>query len=180
MTAKQAGYPDRLREFKFVLPEPRIGLAWRPVEKSVFRAAYGIYHVPLVSNAAWATANVFGEIDRAGILAGFANGPFQLSERFGPNQIVNGAPQFSLDAPFPTGQPGLSDVYSAPVNARKNAWPYDQQWNLTVERELPGGFSVRTSYVGSKGTQWPYVRNLQVPAATGLPVSSPGGTRRGW
>ncbi|MFN0165369.1 MAG: carboxypeptidase regulatory-like domain-containing protein [Bryobacteraceae bacterium] len=171
VTAKDAGYPERLRNFKFLLLEPRIGLAWRPLAKTVFRTAYGIYHVPFVSNAAWATANVFGEIDRSGILAGHANGPFQLSERFGPNQITGGRPQFTLDAPFPTGTSGLSDVYSAPVNARQNAWPYDQQWNLTMERELPGGFSVRTSYVGSKGTQWPYVRNLQVPTASGTPFT---------
>jgi hypothetical protein len=137
----------------------------------VFRAAYGIYHVPFVANAAWATSNVFGEIDRAGILAGLANGPFQLSEKFGPNELVNGVPQFTLSSPFPTGTSGLSDVYSAPVRGRKDAWPYDQQWNLTVERELPGGFSLRTSYVGSKGTQWPYVSNLQVPQASTVPFS---------
>src|SRR5439155_25372956 len=75
VTAAQAGYPERLRNFKSLLMEPRLGIAWRAVEKTVFRAAYGIYHVPYANNAAWATANVFGEIDRAGLLAGFANGP---------------------------------------------------------------------------------------------------------
>jgi hypothetical protein len=169
VTAAEAGYPERLRNFKALLVEPRLGIAWRPIEKTVLRAAYGIYHVPYVNNAAWATANVFGEIDRAGILAGFANGPFRLSERFTPNEIVNGVPRFTLSSPFPVGVGGLQDVYSAPIDERKNNWPYDQQWNFTIERELPKAFSVRTSYVGSKGTHWPYVQNLQTPPASSLP-----------
>lgn len=172
VTASEAGYPERLKNFKSLLIEPRLGVAWRPIEKTVLRAAYGIYHVPFATNSAWATANVFGEIDRAGLLAGFANGPFLLSERFTPNEIVNGVPRFTLASPFPVGVGGLQDVYSAPIDERKNNWPYDQQWNITIEREIPGSFSVRTSYVGSKGTHWPYVRNLQTPAASSLPFNA--------
>lgn len=172
VTAAQAGYPERLRNFKFLLLEPRFGIAWRPLEKTVLRVAYGVYHVPFVNNAAWATANVFGETDRAGVLAGLANGPFQLSERFGPNEIVNGVPRFTSQSPFPTGTIGLSDVYSAPVNGRKDAWPADQQWNVTIERELPWAFSMRASYVGSKGTHWPYYRDLNTVPASKTPFSA--------
>src|SRR5207237_373457 len=85
---------------------------------------------------------------------------------------VNGVPQFTLSNPFPAGTGGLVDIYSAPVNGRKDSWAYDQQWNLTVERELPLGFSLRTSYVGSKGTSWPYVVNLQVPPPSTIPFTA--------
>ena len=171
VTADQAGYPERLREFKSLLVEPRLGIAYRPFGNTVFRAAYGIYNVPFVSNAAWATANVFGEFDRAGVLAGLTGGPYQLSESFGPNEIVNGVPRFTLDHPFPGGQIGLQNVSSAPIEGRKDVWPYDQQWNITVEHEFPSGISLRTSYVGSKGTHWPYLRNLNVPAPSLTPFT---------
>lgn len=35
---------------------------------------------------------------------------------------------------------------------REQRTPYIQQWNLTVERELPGGINLQVSYVGTKGT----------------------------
>lgn len=38
--------------------------------------------------------------------------------------------------------------------------PYVQAWNLTVEREVAGGFVLRTSYAGSKGTRLPVMREL--------------------
>ena len=31
--------------------------------------------------------------------------------------------------------------------------PYTQNWNLTIQRELPGGFTLDARYVGSKGTK---------------------------
>ncbi len=38
--------------------------------------------------------------------------------------------------------------------------PYVQSWNLTMERELPGGFVLRTSYAGSKGTRLVALREI--------------------
>jgi hypothetical protein len=39
-------------------------------------------------------------------------------------------------------------------------WPYVQQWNLDVQRELPGHFVASVSYVGSKGTHLTDTRDL--------------------
>ena len=36
-----------------------------------------------------------------------------------------------------------------------NQRPYSQQWNMTVERELPNNFFAALSYVGTKGTHLP-------------------------
>ena len=44
-----------------------------------------------------------------------------------------------------------------PVDA--NERPYSQQWNLTIERELPHGIFGSVAYVGNKGTRLP--SNLQ-------------------
>jgi hypothetical protein len=164
-TAAQSGFPSRLANFKFMLLDPRMGLAWRPLgPRFVVRAGYGVYHVPYEQPAS-----------DSGPLAGRGAGPFQLTENFGPNQIdVNGVASFTLSSPFPSGagNTGLQSVTYLPLNSRKDAWDYDQQWNLTLERELPFAMVGRISYVGSKGTDWPYTRNLQVPLPGTTPFSA--------
>jgi Carboxypeptidase regulatory-like domain len=51
----------------------------------------------------------------------------------------------------------------------KAVWPYVQQWNLNVQKELPSHFVVSVAYVGSKGTHLTLLSNanqlLPVPAS---------------
>ena len=161
VTAGEAGYPSGLRNFKSVLVDPRLGLAFRATDSLVIRGGYGVFHVPFVKSTAWAIANVFGEFDRAGILAGHVWGPYQFSELFQDNEIVNGVPSFTWERPFPAGQVGPTSLTSADVDLRKNNWPYDQQWNITLEKEFGLGWSGRASWVGSRGVSWPYIEDLQ-------------------
>lgn len=161
VTAADAGYPGRLAEFKSVLFEPRIGLAWRPMGPGfVIRSGYGIFHVPY-SRPQAASA---GEL-----LPGRTGGPFALTESFGPNRITGGRADLTSSLPFPTGPgaSGLQNVTAMPADLRRDRWPYDQQWNLTLEKALPLAIGVRATYVGSKGTQWPYVADLQIPRVSG-------------
>ena len=48
-------------------------------------------------------------------------------------------------------------------------WPYVQQWNLNVQRELPSNFVASIAYVGSKGTHLTDARDLNQLHA--LPLS---------
>ena len=171
VTAREAGYPDNLINFKSILVDPRLGLAWRPTAKTVLRAAYGIYHVPYVMPMTYAESFRGRVTERSGLIAGRAAGPFVTSESFDVNTIVNGVPSFTLERPFPTGAGStpLQTVYAFPPDLRKDAWSYDQQWNITLENELGSGWASRLSYVGSKGTHWPYVRNLQTPPPSTTP-----------
>jgi hypothetical protein len=57
------------------------------------------------------------------------------------------------------------------VDSRSKAWSYDQQWNITYERELGWSMASRISYIGSKGTHWPYLRDLQIPEASNIPFT---------
>ena len=172
LTASEAGYPRNLVNFKFLLVDPRIGIAWRPSENTVVRVGYGMYHVPYAHPTALAS-NLTGDLfTRAGLLAGRVDGPFRLREEFGPNRIVNGVPELSLSSGFPapgTGSSPLVSMVSMPPNLRAEKWPLDQQWNLTVEREMGMGFATRISYVGARGLWWPFFRNLQIPPASATP-----------
>jgi hypothetical protein len=169
VTASEAGYPESLVNFARLHIDPRLGLAYRVTDKTVLRAGYGVYHVPF----AMAGSGVSG-LSRAGWLGDRENGPFLGSESFGPNEIVNGVPLFTLAKPFPAIGSGTSPkqgVRGIPLNSRSDSWAYDQQWNLTIEKELPGSWGTRVSYVGTKGTNWPYRNNLQTPAPSTTPFN---------
>ncbi len=45
-------------------------------------------------------------------------------------------------------------------------WPYMQQWNLNIQKELPSHIVLSVSYVGSKGTHLTLVNNLNQLAPT--------------
>ncbi|MBM3801333.1 MAG: hypothetical protein FJW26_03365 [Acidimicrobiia bacterium] len=162
VTAAQAGYPADLVNFKKLLWEPRLGIAWRPAESWVVRLGYGKYHVPPVAESEG------GEI----LGAGFSSGPFALNESFGPNQVVNGIPTFTLDNAFPAvGAVPLQNVSVYPLNLRRDRWPTDQQWNVAVEKEIWRGTVFSATYVGAKGTHWPYSYNAQRPPASTIPFT---------
>ena len=174
LTASEAGYPKSLVNFKFLLIDPRIGVAFRPDDNWVIRVGYGMYHVPYASPAAYAAKHIGDQFARAGLLAARVEGPFKVKETFGPNVIVDGVPQLTLAHGFPapgTGSAPLLQMTTTPVDLRAEKWPLDQQWNLTVERELGMGFATRVSYVGTRGLWWPYVRNLQKPPASNIPFT---------
>ena len=50
--------------------------------------------------------------------------------------------------------------------------PYIQQWNLTVERQLPFNSLGRISYVGSKGTHLEWTRDANTPVNGTGPIST--------
>ena len=163
LTASDAGYPPNLFDFKTVLVQPRLGFAYRLNDRTVLRGGFGVYHVPLTPP---------DDTDQA--LAGFNSGPFQLTESFGPNEIINGVPQLTALKPLPapgTGAIPLQNVNMIQLPTRKNKWPVDMQWNLTMEREMGNGLVGRTSYVATKGTHWPYNVNLQIPPASTVKFS---------
>ena len=117
---------------------PRIGFAWRPAMipgETVIRGGYGLYYTPQISNAIFAMAE--GAQATAGAsLAG---------------NIV-GAPNLFFSNPFPaaTTAAGLPFAVSNDQNMRDS---YVQQWNVNIQRKLPGNVVLDVGYVGSKGTR---------------------------
>jgi hypothetical protein len=135
---------------------PRLGLAYDPTGsgKLAIRAGYG-----------WFYEAQDGNIDEA--LTG--QQPFV-------NQVVITPPQ-SFTNPFagqPVFNPNAIGSFSPPVFyngfSKNNVNGLVQQWNFTVERQLPGSTLIRAGYVGSKGT------HLQILNDVNPGVYEPGAT----
>jgi hypothetical protein len=116
---------------------PRIGLAWRPalLNDTVVRAGYGVYYTPQISNAIFAMAE--GAQATAG--ANIVGSP-------------SGVPDLFFSNPFAGAQTGgaLNFAVSNDPDMRDS---YIQQWNLNLQKKLPGNFVLDVGYVGSKGTR---------------------------
>ncbi len=142
--------PDRGSTKSGNLFSPRIGLAYRLDEHTVFRAGYGIFYLP--TDVRW------GITPNNDIVNSFTN-PW--------NATLDGSltPKDMLASPFPNGllpAPGrssnaLSLLYGQGVYGAVYGDPYAyaQQWNFDFQRELPFGMALSLAYAGSKGTHLP-------------------------
>jgi outer membrane receptor protein involved in Fe transport len=151
---------------------PRIGFAWLPFganTKTSIRAAYGVFY----------------NTER-----GYLLNETQLNQPFVLNVSIPNPPSF--ENPW-LGYPG-GDPYpfTAPVSDQErqayqfklpmpisryfdptSATPYNQQWNFTIQHELPAEVVLSAAYVGSKGTRlW---LNREVNPAVYIPGNGPNG-----
>jgi hypothetical protein len=86
------------------------------------------------------------------------------------NNIVNGQPLFTLANPFSApGTPGTLALRAVSPHLRNS---YAHQYTLSVEREITRNMGLRVSYIGSKGTQLAYRRDVNQPVAATVPFSN--------
>src|SRR5712671_4927395 len=131
---------------------PRIGLAYGLTPKTIVRGGYGIFWVPnyvsfalnpindMVNAASTTyTGTVDGTHPYNSILLPFTNG---ISPPPGRSLGTEGTQQF------------LTQVVQSITEVDRAHHPdgYVQQWNVSIERQLRGGFLLSAAYVGSKGT----------------------------
>ncbi len=137
---------------------PRFGFAYQLDAKTVLRGGYAIFYDSLGVNAL------------AAIQTGYSiSTPMQWSKDNGLTQT--GA---TLADPFPSGlyaplgsagglKTGLGQSVSFYNAGLKN--PYSQKWSFSVQRLLPGGWSLTSSYVGSRATRIAVERDFNVTPA---------------
>ena len=131
----QAGFnPRRLLETQTKNWGPRIGFAWQAGSKTVLRGGYGIFYSRYPIQYLLQTVAV--------------NPPFAGTFTYSQS-IVNGVPALTINVPYSAS--GTASVSPAGIQ-RDFALPNNQQWNLTVARELGWNTVATLSYIGNKGT----------------------------
>src|SRR5579885_767290 len=134
-----------LRKVGYLNFAPRVGLAYRLTNKTVLRAGYGLFYLPLDGN-------------RESELEG---PPFLVRE----SNILNDPviPTKTVYNLFPPGSSfsEFATVFAQDPNATN--FGYSQEWNLALQRQLPGQLVAQIAYVGSKGTDLQTVFPLNTP-----------------
>jgi Carboxypeptidase regulatory-like domain len=149
--------------------EPRIGFSWKPMgsDKTAIRAGYAIFHDSAWNQGGqglWQNPPYYAEVDPypTGVCAPFGTPGCGLSNGF----LVNGSP---LLAPQnPANYTGT--IQSANLNFKQGMI---QQFNLNVERQLPGNVVLTAGYAGSRSQ---HVLVSQENENLNEPSACPGGT----
>ena len=176
--------------------EPRIGLAWKPMgsDKTAIRAGYAIYHDSAWNQGGqglWQNPPYYAEVDAFPTgLAGFClpvgsancnlypGFPIGLS-----NGFLLGAPKGSSTIAVPGGyiyhapvcpNCGVNNQYSGTIQSMNRNFVQGmiQQYNLNVERQIPGDIVLTAGYAGSHST---HILVSQVNQNLSSPNACPGG-----
>jgi trimeric autotransporter adhesin len=126
-------YPASLVKPDRDLVAPRVGLAWKPLSKTVVRAGYSINY------------NLGQYLSIASQLA--LQPPFAVTET--NNAAV--PTSLTLQNGFPTsaGSGLVTNNYAIDPDYRL---AYVQSWNLNIQQELKGDILINIGYLGAKGT----------------------------
>lgn len=136
---------------------PRLGFAYKLNDKTVVRGGYGIFFGFLGQRR--------GDVNQIGFSTNTAMTP----------SLTNGVTFIeTLSNPFQAFQNGLNAPRGAADGAQtflgqsvtfynpRPLSPYNQRWELSVQRELPSGWVAEVAYVGNRGTHIEFQRNLNV------------------
>lgn len=113
--------------------EPRVGIAWRPISGSslVVRGGYGIYYDTSVYQTIALQMAQQEPLSKSLSVQNSVGCPLTLANPFTPCSAIV-ADTFGIDPNF---RPGDS-----------------QDWNLELQRDLPGSLQLTVTYRGTKGT----------------------------
>lgn len=158
-----AGRETRYKDFA-----PRVGLAYRFTERTVFRGGFGISYSPYPDNTYAYNFPVK------------QNNSFNGACSFCPALLPNGQTA-TLSAGFPAPTPAAVPANGIIPNADPNQVyeiinskfrePYVESWNVAVQQALPHNFSLDVAYVGNHGVDQPAVYNLNAATVLGLDVA---------
>jgi hypothetical protein len=119
--------------------EPRIGFAWSPSAAKTWavRGGYGIYHA-----SGW----------NQGTQGLWLNPPYEVeTNMFGddihPSSTTTLAQGFSTPTFSPNPATFTGNISTQPLSAKLG---FFQQYNLNVQKQLPGGFLATVAYAGSR------------------------------
>ena len=141
------------KEEHFHLFAPRLGIAYRLNDKTVIRTGGGFYYLPSTVNFADAPwANPVGSVSTNWVAT-------TNNEVTPANPISNPYPSGFIPAPgnLPHSQAEAMLFGQGMVNMTfyKEPYPFQMQWNFTLQRQLPGGVALEAAYAGARGEHLP-------------------------
>jgi hypothetical protein len=139
-----------------LLFDPRLGVAYSPKDKWVFRGAFGIYHV-------WQNENIYGVTNGPSGISGFSKSGSVVSNTDVPAfNWTNGLPPYTPDSQAPNAY-NLQGVLWTP---HREPVAYTIQWMAGGQHEI-GSFMVDIAYLGTKGVHSSFnVDQNQVPLSS--------------
>lgn len=128
-------YPDSLLHADATGIQPRLGLAWRPIPGSslVVRAGYGIYRNQNVYQSIATLLAQQPPLSRTFSVETSAANPLTLANGFTLVPPANALNTFAVDPDFQVG--------------------FAQNWQASVQRDLPYSLTVVATYLGAKGSR---------------------------
>ncbi len=130
---------------------PRVAVAYAPDSKTSIRAGGGIYY----DHFGEALVNQFDQRGAFGLSSQVENPAskytFSSSPRFTGRQNIpftNGVPTTSQTFPYPAPINNLAISYGIDNHLKT---PYSEVFDFSVERQIGGGFTLDTAYVGRLG-----------------------------
>jgi hypothetical protein len=116
--------------------EPRVGIAWRPISGSstVVRAGYGVYYDTSVYQTIAVQMAQQPPLSKSLSVQNSPADPLTLANGFVASPSITGN-TFAIDPNFHAG--------------------YAQNWQIAVQRDLPGSLQMTATYLGIKGTRGP-------------------------
>jgi hypothetical protein len=141
------GHPGTIRATNWTNFGPRVGFAWRPIDKWVVRGGYGVFYLPI------------------GLEPTLTTTPFNYTLT-ADNLNPDYTPKVTLSNPFPGGLPRPNSA--TPVNdgsyqlgtnsnvvLRDQPAEYMQEWNLAISRQVARTTVLTLTYNGSRGVHLP-------------------------
>lgn len=157
---------------------PRVGLAYRVTDKTVFHAGFGIYYAaPNVGVSSTLSANV--PVDNYWAF----NNPATYVAGATSSSVFNYADNGYAHTPVTSGsalQPN-TPAFAVDPNAKT---PYTEQWHAAIEQQIPFSTVLKFAYVGTKGTHLDNLRDINtnelgLNGATTVTVNRPYGNLPG-
>jgi hypothetical protein len=141
----QDGNPRRQGKIDWNNFGPRIGLAYTLDRKTVLRAGFGIFYASAAQN----TGNAPATVESFGMVTPYVGSSDN-------NRTI--IPGVNLQNPFPQGYNtptgsslGIDTLLGESITVPNDSYvlPYNQQWQASVQRELPWEMLAEVAYVGT-------------------------------
>jgi hypothetical protein len=135
---------------------PRFGIAYKLSNRTVIRSAYGLFY----STPAWDVTRNLGANPPEFIVSGFTNDQFNFT---GARTTARGF-----------DRPARGTIAGASLRALDPTvrTPYTQQWNFSIQQQLPGQISLTTAFVGTRGVKLQGYPDQNQPVIGDGPVNS--------